>query len=55
VVDQTDLPESFPASLQVPLLPGGEMILHRVYSLPLKEGKRRVGCSFTPLVDPFTT
>ena len=49
LVDQTDLPESFPARLQVPMAPGGELILHRVYSLPLPEGKRRVGCSFTPI------
>jgi len=54
LVDQTDLPEIFPASLQVPLVPAGEMILHRVYSLPLKEGKRRVGCSFTPIINPLT-
>ena len=49
LVDQTDLPESFPARLQVPMAPGGELTLHRVYSLALPEGKRRVGCSFTPI------
>jgi diguanylate cyclase (GGDEF)-like protein len=48
VVDQVDLPESTPARLHVPLAPGGELPLHRIYSLPLSEGKRRVGCSFNP-------
>ena len=47
LVNQTDLPESTPARLHVPLAPGGELTLHRVYSLPVSEGKRRVGCSFT--------
>ena len=50
--DQTDLPEAFQALLQVPMLPGGELTLHRVYPLPLPEGKRLVGCAFTPLSDP---
>jgi hypothetical protein len=49
VADELDLPESFPARLQVPLAPPGELTLHRVYSIPLPEGKRRIGCSFTPL------
>lgn len=44
LVDQTDLPETFQALLQVPMLPKGELTLHRVYSLPFSEGKRRVGC-----------
>jgi diguanylate cyclase (GGDEF)-like protein len=48
LVEESDLPDSMPASLQVPLAPGGELTLHRVYSLPLAEGKRRVGCSFMP-------
>jgi diguanylate cyclase (GGDEF)-like protein len=51
LVDRTDLPESSPARLQVPLAPGGELALHRVYSLLLPEGRRRVGCSFTPISD----
>ncbi len=54
VVDQADLPENFPARIQVPLMPGGELTLHRVYSLPLKEGKRRVGCSFAPVAESVT-
>lgn len=49
VADHVDLPECFAARLQVPLAPAGELTLHRVYSIPLPEGKRRVGCSFTPL------
>jgi diguanylate cyclase (GGDEF)-like protein len=48
LVEESDLPDSIPASLQVPLAPGGELTLHRVYSLALTAGKRRVGCSFTP-------
>jgi hypothetical protein len=44
LVDQTDLPETFQALLKVPMLPGGELTLQRIYSLPLPEGKRRVGC-----------
>jgi len=48
LVNEADLPESIPARLHVPLAPGGELLLHRVYSLPLSEGKRRVGCSFSP-------
>jgi len=53
LVDQTELPPSFPASLQVPFVPEGELTLHRVYSLPQKGGKRRVGCSFTPPLSPL--
>ncbi len=48
LVEESDLPDSMPTSLQVPLAPGGELTLHRVYSLPIAQGKRRVGCSFTP-------
>jgi diguanylate cyclase (GGDEF)-like protein len=49
LADQDDLPENFPVRLQFPLLPENELTLHRVYSLLLPGGKRRVGCSFTPL------
>jgi hypothetical protein len=52
LVDQTDLPETFQALLKAPMLPGGELTLHRIYSLPLPEGKRRVGCAFTSILDP---
>ncbi len=51
LVEQTDLPESFPARLHFPLVPGAELTLRRVYSLPLPEGKWRVGCSFTPMAE----
>lgn len=54
LVDQTDLPETFQALLQVPMLPGGELTLHRIYSLLLPEGKRRVGCAFTSIPDPYS-
>lgn len=54
LVDQTDLPESFPARLHFPLVPGAELTLRRVYSLPLPEGKWRVGCSFTPMAELFS-
>jgi diguanylate cyclase (GGDEF)-like protein len=53
LVDLPDLPETFPARLQAPLAPGGELTLHRVYSLVLSEGTRRIGCSFTPNVPPL--
>ncbi|HXW15136.1 MAG TPA: GGDEF domain-containing protein [Terriglobia bacterium] len=52
LVDQTDLPETFRALLQVPMLFGGELSLQRVYSLPLPEGKRRVGCRLTFISGP---
>jgi diguanylate cyclase (GGDEF)-like protein len=54
LVDQPDLPETFQALLQVPMLPGGELTLHRIYSLPLPEGKRRVGCAFTSILNPYS-
>ncbi len=52
LVDQTDLPETFQAILQVPILSGGELALQRIYSLPLPEGKRRVGCRLTSISGP---
>ena len=51
LVDQKDLPETFHALLQVPMLPGGELTLQRIYSLPHPEGKQRVGCAFTAIPD----
>lgn len=53
MVDQLELPDVFSARLQVPMAPRGDLTLHRVYSLPISEGKRRVGCSFGPLSDPL--
>jgi hypothetical protein len=52
LVDQTDLPETFRALFQVPILFGGELALQRVYSLPLPEGKWRVGCRLTFISGP---
>jgi diguanylate cyclase (GGDEF)-like protein len=52
LVDQTDLPETFRALFQVPILFGGELALQRVYSLPLPEGKQRVGCRLTFISGP---
>jgi diguanylate cyclase (GGDEF)-like protein len=52
LADQDDLPENFPVRLQLPLLPENELTLHRVYSLLLPGGKRRVGCSFTRIPEP---
>lgn len=52
LIDQTDLPDTFRALLQVPTLFGGELSLQRVYSLPLPEGKRRVGCKLTFISGP---
>jgi diguanylate cyclase (GGDEF)-like protein len=44
-----EVPESFSALLQIPFLPDSEFALYRVYSGPVLNGKKRVGCSFTPL------
>ena len=51
LVDQTDLPETFQALIQVPTMPGGELTFQRIYSLPLPEGKLRVGCALTSTSD----
>jgi diguanylate cyclase (GGDEF)-like protein len=52
LVEQADLPETFQALVQVPILSGGELALERVYSLPLSGGMRRVGCRVTSIVCP---
>jgi diguanylate cyclase (GGDEF)-like protein len=52
LVDQTDLPETFQAHLEVPTLFGGELALQRVYSVLLPEGKRRVGCRLISIPVP---
>ena len=49
--DQIDLPETFQALLQVPMLPRGELTLQRIYTLVLPDGKRRVGCALTSTSD----
>lgn len=51
MVGEVDLPESFSARLHVPMVAPNELTLYRVYSLPVPKGRRRVGCSFTPLVE----
>jgi diguanylate cyclase (GGDEF)-like protein len=52
LTDDSEVPESFSALLQIPFLPDSKLTLYRVYSRPVVNGKRRVGCSFTPLSRP---
>jgi diguanylate cyclase (GGDEF)-like protein len=52
LMDDDEVPDSFPARLQVPFLPDAELTLHRVYCHQLPDGKRRVGCSFAPASEP---
>jgi len=52
LIDDIDLPESFPARLPAPFLPNTELTLHRIYWHQLPQGKKRVGCSFTPKSQP---
>ncbi|MGO8790947.1 MAG: GGDEF domain-containing protein [Terriglobia bacterium] len=53
LIDKIDLPETFRALLHVPSLSGhGELALQRIYSLPLADGKRRVGCVLTSYSGP---
>jgi diguanylate cyclase (GGDEF)-like protein len=52
LTDDYDLPDSFPARLPVPFLPDAELTLHRIYWCQLPQGKKRVGCSFTPRTQP---
>jgi diguanylate cyclase (GGDEF)-like protein len=49
-----EVPDSFPARVQVPFLPDAELTLHRVYCRQLPDGRKRVGCSFTPISGPGT-
>ncbi len=49
LVDDFEVPETFSALIHVPFLPDSELTLHRAYSCPVLNGKKRVGCSFTPL------
>jgi len=51
LVEQSDLPRTFRALLQVPMLPRGELKLQRIYSLLLPDGTRRVGCALTFISD----
>ena len=54
LTDDDDLPDSFPARLPVPFLADAELelTLHRIYWRQLPDGKKRVGCSFTPKSQP---
>jgi hypothetical protein len=52
LTDDYDLQDSFPARLPVPFLPAAELILHRIHCRQLPNGKKRVGCSFTPKSQP---
>jgi diguanylate cyclase (GGDEF)-like protein len=54
LIDEGDVPDSFPARIQVPFLSGVELTLHRVYCHQLADRKKRVGCSFTPISGPGT-
>jgi diguanylate cyclase (GGDEF)-like protein len=49
LMEDLEVPESFSALIQLPFLPDSELTLYRVYSGPVLNGKKRVGCSFTPL------
>ncbi len=52
LMDNLEVPDSFPARIQAPFLPEVELTLHRVYCRQLPDGKLHVGCSFTPLSEP---
>jgi diguanylate cyclase (GGDEF)-like protein len=54
MMDDYEVPDSFPARIQVSFLPDAELTLHRIYCRPLPDGKKRVGCSFTPTSQPAT-
>jgi len=54
LIDDEEVPESFPARLQALFLPDAELTLHRIYCRQLPDGKILVGCSFTPICQPGT-
>jgi len=54
LMDNYEVPDSFPARIQAPFLPDVELTLHRVYCRQLPDGKMLVGCSFTPICQPGT-
>ena len=54
MTDDYEVPGSFLARIQATFLPDAECILHRIHSSPVLEGKKRVGCSFTPPPPPGT-
>lgn len=41
-----DIPVQFNAVLHVPILPPVRVVLRKVYTLRLEDGRSRVGCSF---------
>jgi len=49
LMDDFEVPETFSALIHAPFLPDSELTLYRAYSCPALNGKKRVGCSFTPL------
>jgi hypothetical protein len=54
LMDGDEVPDSFSARIQVPFLPDVELTLHRIYSRQHPDGKKRVGCAFTPISAPGT-
>jgi len=54
LMDNYEVPDSFPARIQAPFLPEVDLTLHRVYCRQLPDGKIHVGCSFTPVSEPGT-
>jgi hypothetical protein len=54
LMDDYEVPDSFAARIQIPFLPDAELTLHRIYCRRLPHGKKRVGCSFTPISLPET-
>jgi diguanylate cyclase (GGDEF)-like protein len=54
LMDDYEVPDSFSARIQVPFLADVELTLHRIYCRLLPGGKKRVGCSFTPISEPGT-
>ena len=48
-VDDDEVADRFSARIQAPFLSDAELTLHRVYCRRLADGKKRVGCSFTPV------
>jgi diguanylate cyclase (GGDEF)-like protein len=52
LVDDNEIGDRFSARIQVPFLPDAELTLHRIYCRQLPNGRKRVGCSFTPISTP---
>lgn len=41
-----DIPDQFNAVLHVPILPPVRVVLRKIYTLRLEDGRSRVGCAF---------